>query len=817
MKSRWLRHAYRPTLEGLEDRCLLAAPVINSLPTGFPVNIPIGKTLTIPITGVDPAGGSVSYSVTTDHADVTATQRTGTFLDITVAGFGDLQFQLFGDLTPQTVATIGSLVKQEFYNGLTFHRVVQNFVIQGGDPSGNGTGGPGFAFDDEFNSNSIFSGSGQLAMANAGKDTNGSQFFVTIGTQRALDFNHAIFGQLVKGFDVLNAIQSVPVDANSKPTTPVVISNARIVQDASDAVFTLKNTGTTAETAMVTVTATSSTGGTSTSQFQVNVVAESTDPSTSLPFNDPPILGPVSNAAAPAAAPFVFNLSSTDLENDAPVFEALVQSPASGVTATVSGTQVTVNPGSFTGPVKLLVGVKDTGATTRNEPNSSPFDTQLMTIAFGDQALTAGATQPPLSATEGTAASAVPVATFTDADLTAVPADYTVVINWGDGTGLDTTSGAVTGTAGSFTVTGTHTFKEAGTIPVKVTITDVHAGASDKGGALLTVTNTATIADATLTARGVAISAQAQTAFSGAVATLTDADPNAKASDYSAIINWGDNTSSAGVVSAVGGGFQVNGTHTYAAQGAFSVSTNVTDVNTAGDVAQSTANAQSTATVAAPPPVAPSSFLDRVYNKVLGRALDDSGRQSWGTLLAMGVPQAVVVYDIESTLEGRIHQVELLFQQYLGRVADMDALIASVNYLGAGGNIHELTAVILSSDEYFNRFGGGSNSGFVSAVYHSVLNRAVDPAAQSALQAQLAQGTSRVDIAREVMASGEAVTDALQAGFQRFIGRPANAAEIQETIQVVVQAAQALHIVKIEELETAFLMGNDQAFINNTI
>jgi peptidyl-prolyl cis-trans isomerase A (cyclophilin A) len=141
-----------------------------------------------------------------------------------------MTFELFQDLTPQTVNTIEGLIKSGFYDGLTFHRVVPGFVIQGGDPAGNGTGGPGFAFDDEFNARAIFSGNGQLAMANAGKDTNGSQFFVSIGPQRALDFNHTIFGQLVRGFDVLSAIEHVPTDANNRPLTPVSITSARLVR-----------------------------------------------------------------------------------------------------------------------------------------------------------------------------------------------------------------------------------------------------------------------------------------------------------------------------------------------------------------------------------------------------------------------------------------------------------------------------------------------------------------------------------------------------------------------------------------------------------
>src|SRR5438132_7152770 len=232
------RRAYRPVVEGLEDRCLLAAPIVDPI-TFTPLNIPAKKTLFVPVTATDTDGNPLTYTVTSSNPQVTATARNNPhpFLKFSVAGFGDLVFQLFDDLTPKTVGIIGGLVKNGFYDGLIFHRVVPNFVIQGGDPKGDGTGGPGFTFDDEINASAIFSGNGQLAMANSGKDTNGSQFFVTLGTQRFLDFNHTIFGQLVRGFDVLTRINQVPTDASSKPVTPVVITSATIIQDTPDTVW----------------------------------------------------------------------------------------------------------------------------------------------------------------------------------------------------------------------------------------------------------------------------------------------------------------------------------------------------------------------------------------------------------------------------------------------------------------------------------------------------------------------------------------------------------------------------------------------------
>src|SRR5437868_10359105 len=234
------RRAYRPVVEGLEDRCLLAAPVVDPI-TFTPLNLPTGKTLFVPITATDTDGNPLTYTATSSNPQITVTARNNPhpYLKVSVAGVGELVFQLFDDLTPNTVAVISGLVKSEFYNNLIFHRIVPNFVIQGGDPNGNGTGGPGFTFDDEFNLSSIFSGNGQLAMANSGKDTNGSQFFVTIGSQRFLDFNHTIFGQLVRGFDVMAKIAAVPTDSNNKPLTPVVISSASIIQDTTDTVLSL--------------------------------------------------------------------------------------------------------------------------------------------------------------------------------------------------------------------------------------------------------------------------------------------------------------------------------------------------------------------------------------------------------------------------------------------------------------------------------------------------------------------------------------------------------------------------------------------------
>ena len=151
---------------------------------------------------------------------------------------GDIVVQLFEDKVPKTVANFIGLangskewtdpkthekVKKALYSGTVFHRVIPGFMIQGGDPLGNGTGGPGYRFEDEFHPDLKHSKAGILSMANAGPNTNGSQFFITHQATPNLDNKHSVFGEVVKGQDVVVAIGNVPRDFNNRPVKDVSI------------------------------------------------------------------------------------------------------------------------------------------------------------------------------------------------------------------------------------------------------------------------------------------------------------------------------------------------------------------------------------------------------------------------------------------------------------------------------------------------------------------------------------------------------------------------------------------------------------------
>ncbi|MFC1829348.1 peptidylprolyl isomerase [Thermodesulfobacteriota bacterium] len=149
---------------------------------------------------------------------------------------GTFEIELYAKECPETVWNFVNLAEGRqatekegnFYDGLTFHRVINGFMIQGGCPLGTGTGGPGYRFDDEFDPSLRHSSEGILSMANAGPGTNGSQFFITLGPTPHLDGNHSVFGKVVKGMDVVKTIGSVRTGPMDRPAEPVTMNKVTI-------------------------------------------------------------------------------------------------------------------------------------------------------------------------------------------------------------------------------------------------------------------------------------------------------------------------------------------------------------------------------------------------------------------------------------------------------------------------------------------------------------------------------------------------------------------------------------------------------------
>ncbi|USZ67538.1 peptidylprolyl isomerase [Halorussus salilacus] len=177
--------------------------------------------------------------------DLTATLHTN---------HGDIEVRLFDERAPKTVENFVNLAEHDpaandepapetttwkdpetgeirgdaLYDGVLFHRVIEDFMIQGGDPTGTGRGGPGYQFDDEFHPELRHDGPGKLSMANSGPNTNGSQFFITLDAQPHLDDKHAVFGEVVDGMDVVEEIGSVPTGRNDKPADDVVLESVEV-------------------------------------------------------------------------------------------------------------------------------------------------------------------------------------------------------------------------------------------------------------------------------------------------------------------------------------------------------------------------------------------------------------------------------------------------------------------------------------------------------------------------------------------------------------------------------------------------------------
>lgn len=299
--------------ESLEARSLLTAtPVLAPLAD---VVVLSGSPLHIPLNGSDADGQTLVFSASSSNSDLATYIPDGNrSVEIDVEDFGVMTFELFEDKAPRATEQIIELAESGFYDGSTFHRVIDNFVLQGGDPHGDppGTGGSSLGnFDDQFHPDLQHNRTGVLSMAKSLDDTNDSQFFITEGAQRHLDSQHTVFGLLTSGEAVREAISGVSV-TNSAPDTPVVISSFRVFTDMENGVLMLSAPEGVTGTATVTVTVSDPDGNQSQQSFDVTIHSDS--------VNNQPFLADVPAVRTLVDTPTELQLTRIDLEGNTATF-----------------------------------------------------------------------------------------------------------------------------------------------------------------------------------------------------------------------------------------------------------------------------------------------------------------------------------------------------------------------------------------------------------------------------------------------------------------------------------------------------------------
>jgi cyclophilin family peptidyl-prolyl cis-trans isomerase len=476
--KRWV--LFPAVLSGLSA---LAAPVIDPLSN---VNVPAGKSLIIPVTASSPNGQPLTFTATSSTNRITVEVHTNNpfwkmsvvqvaptnapgafqtpFRDgiATVTNIGDMTFMLFRDLAPHTVDVIQGLTAGGLYTSNTiFHRVIAGFMNQGGDPQTNGTGGPVFRYNDEFNPQAIFSGSGQLALANSGKDTDGSQFFITIAPYRSGDFGYTIFGQLVRGFNVLSNINNTAAAANNRPLADVIITKASFVPDNFDTVLTLVGTNLAGVTGTISVIADDGAGGRATNSFTATTVA---DANSEAPFFYPDT---VTNLVAPLNKRLTNIISGyyfPGVTNNWTLYYADANSSVSATnsfyTIVSNQMQLVIVPNTnYTGPVSFIFCVS-------SSPSFASYDVQTYAFAFGDTVIKALGTN--FVAPQLVQFTNQIVATFTNGIPNSAATNFSASINWGDN--VITTGFIQTNASGRKEVRGTHTYTNSGNYPVYISL-----------------------------------------------------------------------------------------------------------------------------------------------------------------------------------------------------------------------------------------------------------------------------------------------------------------------------------------------------------
>jgi cyclophilin family peptidyl-prolyl cis-trans isomerase len=383
------------SLQELVNQTGLSIPLSNT-PSFFPIEsqtVKVGSPLHIPVDAYDPNGDPLTITVSSSNPSSISAQvlANNPSARVTVDGYGEMIFQLFQSDAPRPANRFIELARNGFFNTtatntMTFHRAVEDFIIQAGDPTGTGSGGSALGdFNDQYSLNLQHNRSGVLSYAKTSNDTNDSQFFITDGEARFLDYNHSIFGQLIEGervragIDRIAILPPLPSGQKNVPAFDVVIRSVEIFNDTENGLIRLIATGAPGTTSNITVTVRDANGNQASQVFAVTVAEDDA--------NGTPFFGDILPGVQLRNRPVTLNLSAIDIdeENDPGWYAALKVRESDPISIQFDSTtgSVTITPNDgFVGRAEFFVIVAKGPLTLDDLATPSLYDSQLVSVDF---------------------------------------------------------------------------------------------------------------------------------------------------------------------------------------------------------------------------------------------------------------------------------------------------------------------------------------------------------------------------------------------------------------------------------------------------